>query len=75
MNLIQVKLIGNDNRLSSAGYTYDQESTIYDDNLQDVIKNTRWYLDNLDYLREYRVSWKTYRNKIPTLPTKYVEKR
>lgn len=71
--MIQISLVGNDNRLAHAGYSYAEEGVIYDNNLQDVIANPRWYLDNLRFLREYRVSWKTYRNKVPTLPLKYVK--
>jgi hypothetical protein len=38
----------------------EEQQAIYLDNLQDIMDNTRWYLDNLDYLVEYKVYWNTY---------------
>jgi hypothetical protein len=72
--MVDVSFSGADSRLSAAGYTIEEEGKVYEEVLEDIQLNTRWYLDNLPYLREFRVSWKTYRNKIPTLPLKYVKK-
>ena len=38
----------------------EEEAVIYDLLLQDVIDNTRWYLDNLETIPTFRVSWYTY---------------
>lgn len=57
--------------LKGNDYTPEQEEAIYDDNLQDVLDNTRWYLDNLEMLRSYMVSWKRYpsKDKLKQSPT------
>jgi hypothetical protein len=55
--------------LKDAGYTVEEEAKIYERNLQDIKDNTRWYLDNLDYLVGYKVSWHCYgKNKQPAVP-------
>ena len=62
------------NQLTQSGYTVEEETELYDKQLQDILDNLRWYLDNLDNMVEYRVIWKDYRSKTPTLPHKYVRK-
>jgi len=47
------------------GYTFKEETEIYKSQLQDILDNTRWYLDSLDYLNAYRVSWHCYTNSKP----------
>lgn len=59
--------------LSHQGYTKEQEKALYDAQLQDIIDNPRWYLDNLTFMREYKVFWKDYSNRIPTVPYEYVK--
>jgi len=70
MSGIKVKLADGNNWLKVVGYTIDEESEIYDSLLQDVYENPRWYLNSLEYLPEFRVSWKRYSNSCPTLPRK-----
>ena len=73
------------NNLSNSGYSREEEGAIYDTQLDDIIQNTKWYLQALDYLYEYRVSFKNYRSGkkknllngkksigTPTLPLKYI---
>lgn len=38
----------------------DEEGEIYDLVLQDLYENPRWYLDNFEDLRTFRVSWYSY---------------
>lgn len=45
------------NKLDENGYTISQEGLIYDAVLDDVYRNPRWYLDNLDKTVAFRVSW------------------
>lgn len=59
------------NLLKECGYTMDEEIALYDAQLQDIIDNPGKYLDGLDYMVTYRVRWKDYRYKTPTLPHKY----
>ncbi len=79
--------IGKRNHLYESGYTEEEQADIYDHQLDDIINNIRWYLDAVDFLYAYRVSFKNYRggkkNKLksgkmslgtPTLPLKYVNK-
>jgi hypothetical protein len=67
--MIQVRFIhSKDNNLDAQGYTLEQQHTLYDAQLEDVISNPRWYLDNLLFMREYKVQWKDYSTNTPTLP-------
>ena len=71
--VVEILMFPNNNHLSDNGYTMDEEDSIYNRTLQDVLANPRWYLDNLPFLSEYRVSWQDYRKgRSPTLPHKYV---
>jgi hypothetical protein len=74
MNGIKVKFYGNVNWLENAGYTIEEEAEIYDELLQDVYNNPRWYLDTLHYLPEFRVSWVDYKKQTVTKPYKFVIK-
>lgn len=70
---LEVRLYKNNNWLKRSGYTITEEGEVYDEQLQDIVANPRWYLDNLDYLCEYRVSWKNYRHTNPTKPREFVK--
>ena len=62
--------------LKDSSYTIEEQAKIYDITLQQVYDNPRWYLDNLEYLRDYRVDWHCYSRttikgrRMPTLPYK-----
>lgn len=58
--------------LSKSGYSIQEQAQIYDELLEDVIQNTRWYLDNYEYMREFRVSWISYKTQKITKPYKFV---
>lgn len=73
--MITIHFIAQGNRLKDSGYTLEEEEIIYDDNLQDIYNNPRWYLNNLDSLSEYRVRWNDYSTKTAVLPYKHVKKR
>jgi len=49
--------------LKANGYSDKEEKKIYNDVLDDIQKNTRWYLDNLEYLSEFQVSWENYHDR------------
>ena len=70
---LRIQFITNSNRLNVNGFTFDQEIQVYDKQLEDVYDNPRWYLDNLEYLVEYRLRWKNYNHTPATLPYKYVK--
>ena len=73
--VFKIKLyVGVGNELRENGYSLPEQEIAYDDNVQDIIDRTRWYLDNLDYLPTYRVSWKNYRYNKPTMPYKHTRK-
>jgi hypothetical protein len=63
------------NHLRDSGYTIEQQAEIYDRQLEDFAKNTRWYLDNYMYMPEYRVSWVDYKHQNITKPYKFVKPR
>ena len=50
----------NNNWLKDNGYSKEEEERIYNYQLQDILNNTRWYLDNIHFLKEYKVSWICY---------------
>jgi hypothetical protein len=43
--------------------TEEEESVAYDQCLQEVIDNPRYYLDNLEHIKEFQVSWLNYRSR------------
>ena len=49
--------------LKGNGYSTDEEKKIYNDLLDDIQKHTRWYLDNLEFLPEFQVSWENYHDR------------
>lgn len=59
--------------LKANGFTVEEEAQLYDDLLQDVIENPRWYLNQLDYMREFRVSWTDYRTQNVTKPYRFLQ--
>ena len=63
------------NHLSENDYTKDEEEKRYDMDLEDIYNDPRWFLDNLDYVTTYRVSWKCYGTEktTPTMPYKYTK--
>jgi len=61
--MIKIRTHKNNNWLKDAGYTLAEEQAIYDSQLQDIMENTRWYLDNYDYIATYRLSWVDYTNE------------
>ena len=61
------------NILKDNKFTIEEEALRYEEDLEAVFDNPREFLDNLQFYTEYRVSWKNYSNKIPTLPYKYVK--
>jgi len=69
---VNIKLANDTNYLKSAGYTIIQEGEIFDAVLEDIYLNSRWYLDNLQYIPEFRVRWQNYRYK-GTVPYKLVK--
>ena len=69
--MIQIRFYGQNNRLLDSGYTNKQEEEIYDEQLVDLLANTRWYLDNLEFMRTYRVSWKNYKEGTATPPKRF----
>jgi len=66
--MMKIALLPNDRHLKQNGYSIEEQDEIYDDLLQDVIDNPRWYLDNVDYLSTFYVSWKNYRYTSPVSP-------
>ena len=56
--------------LATMGYNQHEEHKIYSDQLVDVYNNVGWYLDNLDYIPEYRLSWGNYSKKGFITPVK-----
>jgi len=71
--VIQI-VLGTSNHLSDNGFSIEEQGDLYDETLEDVIRFPRWYLDNLDYLVTYRVSWHNYRSRKSVMPRAYVRK-
>lgn len=68
--MIKVMTMKTNNWLHTCGYTIEEEIDLYNRQLLDIINDPLWYLDNLDYLTTYRLSWGTYTSKRPVLPKK-----
>jgi len=62
--MIRLQIIPTNNWLRDNGYTPEEEIYIYSKQLEDIYDNPRWYLDNLDYLREYRTYFINYNRKV-----------
>ena len=75
MNGIKLKLSRYSNWLSDSDYSIKEQETVYDDLLDDVIENPRWYLDQLPYLSEFRVSWINYGKQNVTKPYRFSKPR
>lgn len=72
--MMKIKFVGISQNLSDAGYEIYEQADIYEETLKDVYNNTRWYLDNLDNLKGYRVAWKDYKTKSCTVPYRFTKK-
>lgn len=72
---MKLNLFPQNNRLSDNGFSIEEEEELYERQLQEVIDNPRWYLDNLDNMKEYRVSWVNYRETKVTIPHKFCFKK
>ena len=75
MSGIKLNFCGRSSWLSDSGYTKDEQAKIYDDVLDDVIANPRWYLDQLSYLAEFKVYWIDYAKQKVTRPHRFVNHR
>ena len=60
--------------LKDAGYSMEEESKLYDEQLEDIRQNTRRYLDGLTFMATYKLRWKDYRSTSPTIPYRFVKK-
>lgn len=60
---MKIALTSGNNWLKDNDYSLEEEKEIYFLTLEDIYNNPRWYLDNLDYLVEYRVSFINYKAK------------
>jgi len=70
---MKIRLAKNNSYLKSL-YTMEEEAEIYKDQLDEIINNLGWYLDQVEYMVEYRVSWKNYSTKTPTIPWEFTKK-
>lgn len=61
---MKIALLKNNNWLLENGYSRGEERTIYKDCLEEIYNNPRWYLDNLEYLVEFRVSFLNYKKAL-----------
>lgn len=73
--MIKIILHDKNHWLEASGYSLQDEARIYDENLQDILDNTRWYLENFEKLKTYRVRWSNYRLKGATTPYKFISKQ
>lgn len=72
--MMKIKFVGISQNLVDAGYEIYEQAKIYEDTLKDVYNNPRWYLDNLENLKSYRVQWKDYKTKSCTMPYRFTKK-
>ena len=72
---MKIALLPNNGNLQQNGYSLEEQAEVYDYQLEEILLRTRWYLDNLEIMRPYRVQWNDYRTKTATLPHRFVKKR
>ena len=60
--------MGTSSDLTDSGYSLEEQDEIYSMVLQDVYDNARWYLDNIDKLKSFRVGWHFYNSKVHNIP-------
>jgi hypothetical protein len=72
MTGIKVNLYKGDSNILS--YSIEEQAALYDSILADIYLDPRWYLDNLDYLPQFKVVWHDYRCKQAPAPYKYTKK-
>lgn len=60
--------MGSSSDLGLSGYTLEEQNEIYKMSLQDVYDNPRWYLDNLESLKSFRVGWHNYHTVNTNIP-------
>ena len=65
IKMIRVRLKKTNNWLKDNGYSQEEECQIFEDQLNDILENVRGYLDSLEYLPTYRVSWQRYTGNKP----------
>ena len=64
--VMKIAIMNNSSWLKNSFYEEEDEEIVYREQLGDILNHTRWYLDNLHYIPEYRVRWNDYRLKTPT---------
>lgn len=74
MKMIKLKMHPTNASLKDAGYSLKGEENIYDLQLNDMLDNMGWYLDNFETLVTYKVRWANYRYKKPTTPYRFTLK-
>ena len=61
-------------KLNKHGYVYFEDTAEaaagYDECLELVLAHPRWFLDNLDYIKEFQVPWLFYGSKEKCIETK-----
>lgn len=72
---MKLNLFPQNNRLSDNGFSLQEEEALYERQLREIIANPRWYLDNLDNMREYRVSWVNYKYTKISTPRRFCEQK
>lgn len=72
---MKLNLFPQNNHLRENGFTMAEEESLYERQLRELLENPRWYLDNLDNMREYRLSWVDYRHTKVSIPHRYCRKR
>ena len=72
---MKLALTKGDGNLTSNGYSIEEQSEIYNEQLDEILQRTRWYLDNCESMQPYFVAWKDYRSNIPTIPYNFTLKK
>lgn len=65
--VVKIAMSMNSN-LTDSGYDFEEQNEIYQMVLRDVYDNPRWYLDNLDSLKSFKVGWHFYNSSATNIP-------
>lgn len=61
--------------LKDLNYNIQEQAELYEQCLLDVYNNPRYYLDNLKYMQEFKVSWIDYKTQKITKPYRFCHEK
>lgn len=70
--MMKLYLLKKRTNLRENGYSLEEEDDIYNQLLEEIYMNPRFFLDNLESMTTFRLSWGNYKSNTPIVPYKFV---